>query len=229
MATTTSPEEVRSGLTVVMAAGAAEVASVAEQSSPEQVVANLFDLTPLIVADYMEAAAALGLDWYDELRDAADVTTPFSPVLVVNLREETLANAVGWATKALRDLTVDFERELDLAVARLLPAIELEIATALRETVTENSEDDPESAGWRRVARPNACAFCRMLADKGAIFTSATARFAAHKSCHCLAQPVFGDRAGEQASALQYVASKKRRSDADRARLRNYLRENYGA
>lgn len=228
MSTTTSPEEVRGGLAVVMAAGAQEIVSVAQQSSPDQVVANLFDLTPLIVGDYMEAAAALGLDWYDELRDAAGAAPNFTPTPVVNLREEFLANAVGWATRSLRDLTADFERELDAAVAKLLPAIEAEIATALRETVTENAEDDPESAGWRRIARPGACPFCRMLADKGAIFSAGTSRFAAHKNCHCLAQPMFGRRGGEEASVVQYAASTKRRTDADRAALRAYLRENYG-
>jgi hypothetical protein len=62
-----------------------------------------------------------------------------------------------------------------------------------------------------------------MLAGKGEIFKQDTARFAAHEHCHCTAQPVFEGQHGEEASVMQYVASKKRRTEADRKRLRDYL------
>jgi hypothetical protein len=62
-----------------------------------------------------------------------------------------------------------------------------------------------------------------MLSGKGAIFKQDTARFAAHENCHCSAQPVFDKQGGEEASVIQYIASKKRRTEADRKRLRDYL------
>ena len=66
-----------------------------------------------------------------------------------------------------------------------------------------------------------------MLSDKGAVFRAETARFAAHSNCHCSAAPVFNGQDGEEANVMQYVASQKRRSEKDRARLREYLNANY--
>ena len=62
-----------------------------------------------------------------------------------------------------------------------------------------------------------------MLAGRGAVFRQDTARFAAHEHCSCTAQPVFDGQGGQEATALQYMASKRRRSESDRQRLRDYL------
>lgn len=74
------------------------------------------------------------------------------------------------------------------------------------------------------------CRFCQMLAARGAVYKSSTARFAAHPYCDCTAEPVFNNMAiGPEASVLQYEASKKRRSPAAKARLKAYLDEFYPA
>jgi hypothetical protein len=68
------------------------------------------------------------------------------------------------------------------------------------------------------------CKLCRMLADRGAVYRHDTARFAAHPNCHCGAEPVFGaNDTGETASVMQYVASKRNRTPAQQAELRDYL------
>lgn len=185
----------------------------------------MFQVAPLIVADYAPAASTLGLDWYEELREAAQPASRFTPSPVTPLREDFLDGAVAWATEALREAEADIERELDKALADLMPIIEQEVAAALRETITENSAEDPDALGWQRFARAGGCKFCLMLAARGAIFTEATARFAAHKNCNCVAGPAFSD--GPRASVEQYVASRKNRTDAERARLREYLTENF--
>jgi hypothetical protein len=67
-----------------------------------------------------------------------------------------------------------------------------------------------------------------MLADRGAVYSDKTARFAAHSSCKCTAQPVFSSSDyGEEASAMQYLASRKKRTPAQQAALREYLNTNY--
>jgi hypothetical protein len=67
-----------------------------------------------------------------------------------------------------------------------------------------------------------------MLADRGAVFSEATASFAAHTDCHCAARPEFANgEHGPEASVEQYLASTKNRTPAQRARLREYLNENY--
>ena len=68
-----------------------------------------------------------------------------------------------------------------------------------------------------------------MLASRGAVYHEESAHFASHTHCHCTAQPVFkGSRVGPEASVMQYVASKRRPTARDRARVRAYLAENFG-
>jgi hypothetical protein len=86
------------------------------------------------------------------------------------------------------------------------------VASGFRDTITENAKDDPAAFGWRRFARHGACKFCLMLAERGAVYRRATANFAAHTHCHCVAGPSYDPNA-PRASALQYVASGKRSSD----------------
>lgn len=227
----TPPDEVRTGLTLVTAAATSEVASVAASAppSPETIRAVLFDAVPLIVGSYSDGSSALALDWYEELREESPATGIFTPSPVAVVRQEHLATTVAWATEPLRDTEAEVAKALDDSLDRLLPEIQKEIAAAFWETMTENVEDDPDAVGWRRFARPGACPFCRMLADKGAVYSSSTATFSAHTTCHCVAAPVFDGEPGEEASVIQYVASKRRRTLKEREALRNYLKANYGA
>lgn len=228
----TSPERVRAGLTVVTAAAVSEIRDVVESQVDPRAQANaLFVAAPLIVTEYMDGSAALALDWYEELRDDAGIEVPFTPSPVTNLREDYIGNAVGWATKPLLELApeLDLDAETTAMLANIEAEIQKEVAAAFRDTMTENVADDPAAVGWRRFARPEACPFCRMLAEKGAVFNADTARFAAHTNCHCLAAPVFDGQPGEKASVLQYTASKRTRSDAERKALREYLASQYRA
>lgn len=229
----TSPEQVRTGLTVVTTAAAAELAEVATAAPVEQVRGVLFEVVPLIAETYSTAAAALGADWYEELRDAAAPGSPFVPTVVIPDRADALQATVAVATPELRDTEsmqeiLDPEAYLADVLAEIEAEMQREIANALRETVTENTERDPDAVGWRRHVRGSeSCKFCQMLADKGAIFTENTARFAAHTHCRCLAGPVFGRVDGPTASVLQYAASRRNRSEKERAKLREYLNEHY--
>jgi hypothetical protein len=55
-----------------------------------------------------------------------------------------------------------------------------------RESFMRTFQERPQIVGWRRVARPGACAFCRMLASRGAVFSRETADFQAHTpNCRC--------------------------------------------
>lgn len=226
----TPPDEIRTGLTLVTSAAMAEVASAAQAGADPQVVRGiLFDAVPLIVGSFADGSSALALDWYEELREEATPSTTFVPSPVTLVPD--LSNAVAWATEPLRDLEAEFEQALDASLERLLPEIQKEVAAGFWNTMTENVKEDPDAVGWQRYARAGACPFCRMLADKGAVYRSEeTSRFAAHTTCHCVAKPKFRDGTrGEEASVMQYMASQKRRTPAQKAALRAYLKANYGA
>lgn len=228
----TTPEQARTGLQLVTTAAKADIQTVAETAGqrPARVRVALFATAPLIVGEYATGAATLATDWYDELRDMAQPRSLFAPQPLVRVTEDAVSAAVAVATEPLYRIEQGVELEIKTALQESLAAVEAEaqklVASAFRDTMTENATEDPDAEGWRRFARPGGCKFCQMLADKGAVYTEATVDFAAHTDCHCLAAPAF-DPDAPKASVMQYVASKKRRTAKERAALRDYLNEHF--
>src|SRR5690606_32983036 len=76
-----------------------------------------------------------------------------------------------------------------------------------RDTIALNVSRDPAKPGWARVPRGRGCAFCRMLAGRGAVYTSAEAARgmrAYHDHCKCSAVPVWrGQSLPYDADALE--------------------------
>jgi hypothetical protein len=251
VATTTPPEAVRSELqSLTGEAGALLAVAAAERlaAGPAAVRGALFEAADAIAETYKQAAAELAAGWYDELRSAAPLAKGFAefvaePVAVIDRTK--LETSVAVATTSLYELiqadidrkAAEYLQQLDDAVTtsvkRLQAELQKEIASGFRDTITENTERDDAAVGWRRHTRASdsyasGCRWCRFLADKGAIYSKATARFAAHKECHCLASPVFDGDDGPKASVLQYVASKRKRTKAENQKLREHLDNKYG-
>lgn len=181
--------------------------------------AALLDGVPDVIGYYSEGSAALAVDFYEEERELAGVKSLFTPELVVPDRTVKTRRAIAWASAPM---IADLDDIAGVA-SRLAEVIQIETARPYRDTVTMNRRNDPASVGWRRITA-GGCGFCRMLADKGAIFKQSTARFAAHPKCHCTAQPVFTTNdTGEEASVMQYRASQRARSPQQKAELRSYL------
>lgn len=246
----TTPDQVRSGLQIVATAASSDLRAAAEaEETPAGVRAVLFAAAPLVVAEYGTAAAALGAEWYEELRDAAElldqITQPFRPRLVLPERDDQIAATVATVSKDLYDLeqgtpakVIDFETAKQRILDDIADSVQQEVAIAMRETVTQNATEDPDAGGWRRFARPEACKFCLMLAAKGAVYTERSARFAAHGAvmaggrkggnCMCIAGPAFGGKEiWAEATPMQYLASRKKRTAKQKAALRDYLNENF--
>jgi len=220
-----SSAEARAALLVVSSDGVVDVeALVASLSgSADSMRSDLLDAVPATVDYYTLGSSALAADYYDDERERAGARKRFTSEPVIADRAEKIGRMVAWASEPL------FAPEPDKAetLLRLVPQVQKEIARPFRDTITTNSRRDPSAVGWRRIASGTGCKFCRMLADKGAIFKESTARFAAHGSCHCSAAPVFNGQDGPEADVMQYVASQRRRSEKDRTRLREYLNANY--
>lgn len=186
--------------------------------SPDAQRAALLDGVPALIGYYSDGSSALAADFYEDERDAAGARGRFTAEPVVLDRGRKIGNAVAWASQPL------FEPAPDLVkvAGRLAEVVQLESARPYRDTITVNRNRDPAAVGWARVS-VGGCKFCRMLADRGAVFKESTARFAAHEHCHCTARPVFDGQDAPEASVMQYVASKRRRTDRERQALREYL------
>jgi hypothetical protein len=183
----------------------------------------LLDSVPSLIGYYSDGSAALAADFYEEERELAGVRDRYPVEPVVLDRVVKQRRGIAWATEPLfTDPEVADAAGL-LVASRIAEVVQLEVARPYRDTITQNRRRDPAAIGWRRITA-GGCKLCRMLADRGAVYKESTARFAAHRLCHCTAQPVFvGQDAGEEASVIQYVASKRSRTPAQQAALRDYL------
>lgn len=237
---TTPPDQVRSGLALVTGAAAQDLQAVATSgASTTEVRSALFVAAPLIVGEYSDGAAALALDWYEELRDAASPDRPYAPVPVRLVTDENVRAVVALSTVALMDTPAPMpEDPIGSSLRLVVGGLQELVADAFRDTMTKNVVADPAAVGWRRFARPGACKFCLMLASRGAVYKEATARFAAHGAvmrgknrggnCMCIAGPAFGGpTAWSEATPMQYLASRPERDAEDHAKLREYLNDNF--
>lgn len=110
---------------------------------------------PELVDPYVAAAAMLAADWFEQSEpESAYVATSAPPIA-----RERLASTVAWA------LGGDGEKALD----RLKGSTQRAVFDGARETTMLNTDLVPGTR-WAREARPNACAFCRMMATRGAVY-----------------------------------------------------------
>jgi len=176
----------------------------------------LLDVLPALVDTYSLASATLSADWYDEARDMVDAKGRFAafPADLGELGADALAR---WGIGPLFDAAPDWAR----ARTQVAGGLQLRIANASRYTIAESSVADPAASGWQREGA-GSCAFCAMLIGRGAVYTEAGADFAAHDHCNCSAVPAFN---GEPRPVKPYTPSAKQATDADRARVRAYLRD----
>lgn len=178
---------------------------------------QLLDTLPDVVGFYSEGSAALAADFYDDARTGVTGSYAASPVVLD--RTVKVRRGVAWASEPL---SIDDD---ELAAARFVKLMRSEMARPYRDTILTNQKQDPAAIGWKRITRGSkSCSFCRMLADRGAVYRKDTATFAAHDDCMCTAAPVFkGGAVGPEANVAQYMASKRRRTPKEKAFLRDYL------
>lgn len=180
---------------------------------------GLAAILPDLVTMYGSAAATLGADYYDELRLAAEVDGRFTAV-AARLPDAARTDALaGWAVAPL------FSAEPDhlAALAKAGGGLQRIIADADRQSVMESSYADPAAQGWQRVTSGSGCSFCSMVAGRGHVYRESSADFASHDHCHCHAEPAF---IGEARPVKPYTPTSRNITDADRARVRAWIRDN---
>ncbi|MET9728672.1 hypothetical protein [Streptomyces zaomyceticus] len=155
-----------------------------------------------LVDQYGAASSALSADYYESERAAARVTGSFTVPLVDPPPEEQVENSLRWATKDLwpRDPEdpATTEAQLQPMDVRLAQAEKKAEAVAQklvadqgRSTVRGAVRSDRQATAWARSAALGACAFCKLLATRGAVYKQDTTDFPAHDGCNCGVVPVF--------------------------------------
>lgn len=177
-------------LTALVAAEFAGQAADLAVLDPSVAAGLIRDLSAEVAREFGQASSLLAAEWYEDLRPG-----PFDAVLV-DADLDRLQTDLGWA---MRDLFAEVE---DVAKALSLSAevTDLAVTNAGRGTIIENLRRDPLDARYVRHASATACAFCAMLAIRQAVYRSEdTAGVEAHRSCHCIAVPVWPGEAVEEA------------------------------
>jgi hypothetical protein len=171
----------------------------------------LRDVLPALVDSYGAAAGTIAADWYDDLRAEKGIGRRFraAPTRIDDTGTQAL---VGWALKEATD---------DAAFRTLIEGgMQRRILNFSRGTLTESAIADPSARGWQRVGSGE-CEFCALLIGRGEVYSEASADFASHDNCRCSAVPAFD---GEPIPVKPYTPSQRNISDADRARVREYLK-----
>lgn len=171
---------------------------------------------PGIVDPYLTAAGDITATWYEAQSPAS--TYVASPAALVD--EGQLRTTARWAAGTVLSKSPVSPLEL------LAGSMQRALFNESRETVIENAESEP-GARWARHASANACEFCRMVATRGAVYSSEAAAGRVggrgstsargkgirsrgsqsigdkyHDHCHCIAVPV---RPGQSYEPPPYV------------------------
>lgn len=173
---------------------------------------------PALGASYGDAAAALAADWYESLRAESEARGRFTPVLAREPDSGRWESLAGWAASNSDPL------------ALAAGGLQRSIADQHRLTIVDSSIADPAAAGWKRIGVGASCDFCRMLLDRGRVYTDASVTFRSHDHCNCAASPSFSDDV-IRVSAEPYRQSKRNLTSEQKAkanaRARAYIAENY--
>lgn len=138
---------------------------------------------PAIASVYGSASGLLSTTFYDQSRlqaEAAGSYTATASAIDLSIIEAGIGYTV--AKQAQAATLDDVKTTLAGAVGRAVAGVD-------RNTIFDNSERDP-FATYRRVARPDGCAFCITMAAVAEVQYTADAH-AFHDHCHCVNIPVF--------------------------------------
>lgn len=186
-----------------------------------------------VCGTYGLAAGAMAGDWFELLRDralakkraaASPPTRPGARPAASLIRSQAQIEIARLPTAGLyRSIAESIQVNPETALVKAQAETQKVVANVHRDTITDLSSRDPSATGWRRVGTGEGCDFCKMLIGRGAVYKDATARFASHGKCKCVAAPAFDP--GRTMPALPYTRSTRRMSDEQRARANARARE----
>ncbi|MEU8829339.1 hypothetical protein [Streptomyces sp900116325] len=165
-----------------------------------------------VVARYGEMSAALAAEFYEAQRAASAVSGSFTVPLADASPAEQVEAALRWATHDVWPQDAEAEAQwqplgsrLAVAERRTGAVAQKLVADQGRETVRQAVREDRQAVGYARAAALGACAFCALMASRGAVYATAESagreaneRFSGdasvvkfHDNCHCAVIPVF--------------------------------------
>lgn len=152
----------------------------------------------------------------------------FTPVLVPTVAAEAIATSLTVtgpvSMKSAASRGVIITQAEDVARSRAAAAAMRHTLNGGRETVVQTMRADPRALGWARATSGKTCAFCAMLAGRGAVYSEDTADFEAHDHCACSAEPVYREDAALPTGSDRFQAMWQEARQLDGEPVDNFRR-----
>ena len=181
-------DQFRADLDALAALAATDVDAVwnelnASDLTDREIRASMVEAYPTIVTPYVSAASDVASVWYDDLAPDSDYTAEPADLPSVEDLESTVWRLtrdmveIDAEAESLAEVEVDAdvaEPEVDDEFDPILAALETEsqrlVFGGARDTIADNIA--AEGVRWARYASATACAFCRLMAIRGAVYAS---------------------------------------------------------
>lgn len=122
---------------------------------------------PPIVHKYGDIGVSVAADFYETLRSEAGVPGPFRPIAPRPLPDEQILASGRWA------IGPTFQGDPRNSINRLVQALHRLSGQQGKDTIFASVAGDPSKPRWARVPTGSeTCAFCLMLASRGAVYWS---------------------------------------------------------
>ena len=157
-----------------------------EHLSPSEIKREAQAFLPLISQTYGEMSSAAAADFYEAARADSVARGGFTAALPVSGAASQASRHVSWATDPL------FVGEAAAALDRMSGVVDVAALQDGRSTVIYNANRDPAKPRWARIPVGKTCAWCLMLASRGAVYRSAQTAGSAtefHRACDCQPTP----------------------------------------
>lgn len=160
------------------------------EGSPVAVRDALLEFIPELVLAYGDAAALLGADWYDMLREESPSAASFRAVMARPVDSEQARASARWGLGPL------FDGNPGDALTLLAGSTQRLVMQPFRDTVFESGTTDPRKRWFARVpSGATTCKFCVMLASRGFVYATAESAGESndwHDKCDCMVVPGTG-------------------------------------
>jgi hypothetical protein len=160
---------------------------------------ELIDATMTLLIVGYSLSRQLAASYYRAFRFAEEIADDgFVPVLSADLDRGRAAGTLHKVGLEMFQSALHAGRGVadarEQSLVRMSGSVSRQVLEGGRETVIASVAADRQARGWARIAGPNCCAFCAMLAGRGPVYkTAQTASFQAHDHCACGIEPAFGD------------------------------------
>lgn len=150
----------------------------------------------IIVRAGRRASAAASSRYYTEFRSLEGIPGQVIITLATPLLDEKVEGGVRGAGLAgivkARERGLPPEAAARNGFVKMAGSAASLVLSGGRDTLLDAIHGDRHALGYQRVTDASPCAFCRMVASRGAVFKSeGSASFQAHGHCGCTAEPYF--------------------------------------